>query len=78
MGINSVGLRRKGYTNEQINHIQDIYRILYLKGYNTTKAIEIIETETPSSSERDEILLFLLKSKKGVMKRSVLEKDIEE
>jgi UDP-N-acetylglucosamine acyltransferase len=78
MGINSVGLRRRGYTNEQINHIQDIYRIIYLRGHNISRAIEIIEAEMPSSPERDEILLFLLKSKKGVMKRSVLEKDIEE
>jgi UDP-N-acetylglucosamine acyltransferase len=78
MGINSVGLRRRGYTNDQINQIQDIYRIIYLKNHNISKAIEIIETEMPSSSERDEILLFMLKSKKGIMKRSVLEKDLEE
>lgn len=78
MGINSVGLRRRGYSNEQINQIQDIYRIIYLKNHNISKAIEIIETEMSPSSDRDEILLFMLKSKKGVMKRSVLEKDLEE
>lgn len=78
MGINSVGLRRRGYSNEQINQIQDIYRIVYLKGNTISKAIEIIETEMSPSSDRDEILLFMLKSKKGIMKRSVLEKDMEE
>lgn len=78
MGINSVGLRRRGYSNEQINQIQDIYRIIYLKGHNISKAIEIIETEMTPSSDRDEVLLFMLKSKKGIMKRSVLEKDLEE
>lgn len=78
MGINSVGLRRRGYSNEQINQIQDIYRIIYLKGNTISKAIEIIETEMTPSSDRDEILLFMLKSKKGIMKRSVLEKDLEE
>lgn len=78
MGINSVGLRRRGYTNEQISQIQDIYRIIYLKNHNISKAIEIIETEMNPSSDRDEILLFMLKSKKGIMKRSVLEKELEE
>lgn len=78
MGINSVGLRRRGYSSEQINQIQDIYRLIYLKNHNISKAIEIIETEMSPSSDRDEILLFMLKSKKGIMKRSVLEKDLEE
>ncbi|MBI9069900.1 MAG: acyl-ACP--UDP-N-acetylglucosamine O-acyltransferase [Salinivirgaceae bacterium] len=66
-GVNSIGLRRRNYTNEQIRDIQDIYRILYLKGYNTSQAIEFIEAELPASKERDEIILFVRSSKRGIL-----------
>ncbi len=67
-GVNSIGLRRKGFTNEQINAIHDIYRILYLKGLNTSNALKLIETEIPSSPEKDEIVPFIRESVRGVMK----------
>lgn len=68
VGINSIGLRRRGYTNEQINEIQNIYRILYLKGFNNSQALEYIEAELPASPERDEIILFVKNSSRGIMK----------
>jgi len=67
-GVNSVGLRRRGFSNEQINAIQDIYRILFVKGYNTATAIKLIETEIAASRERDEILQFVRESDRGIMK----------
>lgn len=67
-GINSVGLRRRGFTPEQIHVIQDVFRILFVKGYNTTQAIEIIETEIDATSERDYILEFLRKADRGIMR----------
>ncbi|MDR2853716.1 MAG: acyl-ACP--UDP-N-acetylglucosamine O-acyltransferase [Prevotellaceae bacterium] len=67
-GINSIGLRRRGYTNEQIRDVQDIYRILYLSGMNTTHAIERIEAELPATRERDEILMFVKNSPRGIIK----------
>jgi UDP-N-acetylglucosamine acyltransferase len=67
-GINSIGLRRRGYTNEQIRDIQDIYRYIYLSGMNTTHAIERIEAELPATKERDEILLFIRNSPRGIIK----------
>src|SRR5688500_15802219 len=67
-GINSIGLRRRGYTNEQINEIQQVYRMLFLNGLNYSAAIEKIEMEMPSSVERDEILNFFRSSERGVMK----------
>jgi UDP-N-acetylglucosamine acyltransferase len=69
-GINSIGLRRRGFTNDQINSIQDIYRVLYIKGHNTTKAVEILEIDFPPSKERDEILNFIRSSDRGIMKGS--------
>ncbi len=66
-GVNSIGLRRRNFTNEQVNSIQDIYRKLYSKGYNTTQAIEIIEKELSASNERDDIVLFVKNSKRGII-----------
>ena len=67
-GINSIGLRRRGYSNEKINEIQEIYRIIYLRGKNNSKALDNIQMEMPSSKERDEIVNFIRSSDRGVMK----------
>jgi len=68
VGINSVGLRRRGFTSEKIKEIQDIYRIIFLKGYNFTNAISIVEAEMPATPERDEILNFINNSSRGIMR----------
>jgi UDP-N-acetylglucosamine acyltransferase len=67
-GINSIGLRRRGFSSEKINEIQEIYRYLYLRGYNNSQAMAIIEAELPASQERDEIISFIQKSDRGVMR----------
>lgn len=67
-GINSVGLRRRGYEPEKIREIQEIYRILYQKNYNTSQALEIIETEMEATPERDEIIMFIRSSSRGIMR----------
>jgi UDP-N-acetylglucosamine acyltransferase len=48
--------------------IQELYRYLYLKGLNNSKAIDLIELELKPSKERDEILNFVRNSDRGVMK----------
>ncbi len=68
VGINSVGLRRRGFTTEKIREIQDIYRILFQKNYNTSQAIAIIEAEKEATPERDEIIQFIKDSHRGIMK----------
>ena len=67
-GINSIGLRRRGFTNEQINDIQEVYRYIYLKGLNNSEALEHIEIELPPSAERDEIVNFVRNSERGIIK----------
>jgi UDP-N-acetylglucosamine acyltransferase len=67
-GVNSVGLRRRGYTSEKINEIQDIYRIMFIRGFNNSAALKKIENEMPSTRERDEIILFIRESDRGIMK----------
>jgi UDP-N-acetylglucosamine acyltransferase len=68
VGINSVGLRRRGYATEKITEIQNIYRILFQKNYNYTQAIDIIEAEMEATTERDEIIQFIKDSHRGIMK----------
>lgn len=68
IGVNSVGLRRRGFSAETIQHIQDIYRLLFVRGFNVTKALQFIEAELPASAERDNIVTFIRNSKEGVMK----------
>jgi UDP-N-acetylglucosamine acyltransferase len=67
-GVNSIGLRRRGFTNEQINEVQQIYRTLFLSGLNYTAALDKIELEMPPSFERDEIINFFRTSERGVIK----------
>lgn len=67
-GINSVGLRRRGFTSETIQQIQEIYRYLYLSGMNNSDAIDRIEAELPATNERDEIIMFVRNAKRGIIK----------
>ena len=67
-GINSIGLRRRNFTNETIRDIQEIYRYLYLSGLNNSDAIERIEAELPATKERDEIVLFVRNSQRGIIR----------
>ena len=68
IGINSIGLRRRGFDTEKIREIQNIFRILYQKNYNTSQALEKIEAEMEATKERDQIILFIKNSQRGIMK----------
>ena len=67
-GINSIGLRRRDFTDERIAEIQEIYRYVYLKGLNINESLIQIEAKLPASPERDEILEFIRTSERGIMK----------
>ncbi len=67
-GVNSVGLRRSGFSNEKITEIQDIYRVLFVHNRNLSKALDLVEAEMTPSAERDEILAFIRGSERGVLK----------
>jgi UDP-N-acetylglucosamine acyltransferase len=62
------GLRRRGFPSEKIAEIQEIYRTLYVRGLNNAKAIAEIEANMQATPERDEILLFIKNSDRGIMK----------
>lgn len=67
-GVNSVGLRRNGYSNDQINQIQDIYRIIYQSGYNFSDALTYIETNYESNIDNEKIISFIKESKRGIVR----------
>ncbi len=67
-GVNSIGMRRREFSNEKIGEIQEIYRHLFQSGMNTTNALEMIEKEVAPSEERDEIVNFVANSPRGLIK----------
>jgi UDP-N-acetylglucosamine acyltransferase len=67
-GINSVGLRRRGFTNEAIYAIQDMYRQIYQSDLNITNAVNNIESNMAQTAERDMVINFIRSSKRGIMK----------
>ena len=73
VGVNSVGLQRRGYSNEKINSILEIYRTIYMRGLNISQATQAIENEMPDSEEKSEILRFINESKRGILKLSAKE-----
>ena len=67
-GINSVGLRRRNFSNEIIYEIQEVYRIIYQRNLNISDAVDFVEANLPASNERDEIILFIRNSKRGIIR----------
>lgn len=66
-GINSIGLRRRGFSNEKIDSIKDIYRIIFNQGLNNKDALEEL-SKLDNSTEKDEIVNFIKNSKRGIIK----------
>ncbi|MGM9773751.1 MAG: acyl-ACP--UDP-N-acetylglucosamine O-acyltransferase [Candidatus Egerieousia sp.] len=66
-GINSVGLRRRGFTAEQIERIKDVYRIIYQSGMNVGMACKVAQEQLPDSEEKQTILNFVEGSKRGIV-----------
>ena len=61
-------MRRRGFTNETIAQVEDIYRTLYLRGLNVSNALAVIEKDHPASKEIDLILDFIRSSQDGVIR----------
>lgn len=68
MGVNSIGLRRRGFTNERIHQIQEMCRILFQSGLSYSHGMDRIEAELPSSEDREMMLGFIRHSKRGILK----------
>jgi len=68
VGVNTIGLRRRGYNDQQIINIEDIYRVIYVQNSNITTALSVAELEIPLSDEKEVVLDFIRNSTKGIMR----------
>ena len=68
IGVNIVGLTRRGFSKETIKNIEDIYRIIFVRGYNMTNAVEMVEADCSDTPERKQILDFITNAKDGIVK----------
>ncbi len=67
-GVNTVGMRRRGYSNEEIARVEDIYRAIYVHNNNLGHAVLAAEAEMPQSTQKDIILNFIRESDKGIIR----------
>jgi UDP-N-acetylglucosamine acyltransferase len=67
-GVNTVGLKRRNFNSERINQIQNIYRIIYLEGRNTSQAIDKIVKDIDDSKDKEMVLNFIKNSNRGIIK----------
>lgn len=71
VGLNSVGLHRNHFTDEEIKQISDIYRIIYLSDLNVTNAVKMILETLPESEFRTEIVDFVTNSGRGIIRSAI-------
>lgn len=71
VGLNTIGLHRNGFSNDDIQAISEIYRVLYLSDLNVTNAIKLIQQTLPESKYRDEIISFVENSGRGVIRSAI-------
>lgn len=65
-GLNLVGMRRSGHTEEQIKAVNSAYRTLYRKGLNTSQALEVLRGK-PMSAEVEILVSFVASSQRGII-----------
>jgi UDP-N-acetylglucosamine acyltransferase len=66
-GLNSLGMRRRGYSKDVIQNLNHAYHLLLSAKLNTTQAIERIREEIKGSAEVDLLVDFIESSKRGVV-----------
>ena len=68
VGINAVGLKRRGFSQETVRTLEQAFKILFFSDLNTTQAAERIQSEFDSTAEIKEILGFIDRSNRGLVK----------
>ena len=67
-GANRVGLQRSGFSAEEIEPLQNAFRVLTHSGLNTTQALSRIEEEIPQTTQVKELVAFIRASERGFTK----------
>jgi UDP-N-acetylglucosamine acyltransferase len=68
IGVNTIGLARRGFDKEIIKQIEDIYRLIFVRGHNMTNALELVEQEITDNDIRAQIINFIRSQKDGIIK----------
>ncbi|MDI1355404.1 MAG: acyl-ACP--UDP-N-acetylglucosamine O-acyltransferase [bacterium] len=68
IGVNTIGLSRRGFDKDTIKQIEDIYRIIFVRGHNLSNALDIVESEMPDTPIRREIVDFIRKQEDGIVR----------
>jgi UDP-N-acetylglucosamine acyltransferase len=68
-GLNTIGLRRKGFSRDRIKALKEMFKIIFYSDLNTSHALSRIEEEFPSSEDRNDIISFIRSSKRGFVKK---------
>jgi len=76
-GLNVIGLRRKGFSNERIAALKEMFRLFFYSDLNTTQALEKIQSQFPAGEDRDEIIKFVQSSKRGIVKKTTDQWELE-
>jgi UDP-N-acetylglucosamine acyltransferase len=76
-GVNITGLKRRGFSNERIKAMKEMFKIIFYSDLNTTQAVERIKEEFSPSEDRDEIINFIHSSQRGIIKKAAEKWDIE-
>lgn len=71
VGLNTIGMHRHGFTQEEIAQVSEIYRILYMSDLNVTNAVKLILETVPESRFRTEIVDFVNNSSRGVIRSAI-------
>ena len=67
-GLNKVGLKRRGYSQQEIDTLHHAFHLLLSAKLNTSQALERIREEIQGSPQVDELLRFIESSERGVIK----------
>lgn len=71
MGLNKIGLKRRGFSQDKIDEIEEIYKIIYFSGKNISQAIEYLKANFKVTEERNYIIDFISNSKWGILKSAI-------
>ncbi len=67
-GLNTIGLKRNGFSDERVEALQKAYRLLVKSKLNTSQALERIAQELPGQPDVEELVLFIKTSERGFIK----------
>jgi UDP-N-acetylglucosamine acyltransferase len=70
-GINKIGLKRRGFTQDRIDEIDEIYKIIYFSGRNVSQAIQYLKENFKPTEELNYIIDFISNSKRGILKSAI-------